>query len=108
MYTASKLYDKLRYIYLQLKMIILQKIRRKRLNVLKSSQKLVADFVEADLPPKPPLERDGIKVKLKPEEIIAEGLKSNSQERKETGTGLKVLTPNKFLTKFPMLLSQIK
>ena len=107
MYTASKLYDKLRYIHLQLKMIILQKIRRKRLNVLKSSQKLAADFVEADLPPKPPLERDG-QVKLKPEEIIAEGLKSNSQERKETGTGLKVLTPNKFLTKFPMLLSQIK
>ena len=107
MYTASKLYDKLRYIHLQLKMIILQKIRRKRLNVLKSSQKLVADFVEADLPPKPTLERDG-QVKLKPEEIIAEGLKSNSQERKETGTGLKVLTPNKFLTKFPMLLSQIK
>ena len=50
----------------------------------------------------PALEGDE-KVKLEPEETIAERRKLNKR-----GTGLWILTPNKPLTRLPILLSQMK
>ena len=55
----------------------------------------------------PPLEGNE-QVKLKPEETIAEIIKLNPRKRRITGTGLKILTPNKLLTRLPILLAQIK
>ena len=56
----------------------------------------------------PALEGDE-KVKLEPEETIAERRKLNHRKKKKKkGTGLWILTPNKPLTRLPILLSQIK
>ena len=60
-----------------------------------------------DLSPMLSLEGDE-KVKLKPEEIIAERVKLNPRKRKNEETGLKILTLNKLLTRLPILLAQIK
>ena len=54
----------------------------------------------------PPLEGDEEKVKVEPQESIAERVKLNPQ--KYEGTELKILTPNKLLTRLPILLAQIK
>ena len=54
-----------------------------------------------------PLEDDK-EVKLEPEKTIAERVKLNLRKRKTTETGFKILTPNKLLTRFPILLAQIK
>ena len=35
-------------------------------------------------------------------------MKSDPQKRKNEKTGLKILTPNKLLTRLPILLAQIK
>ena len=59
------------------------------------------------MPPVPPLE-DNKEVKLDPEETITERIKLNPLKRKLTGKGLKALTPNKLLTRLPILLAQIK
>ena len=55
----------------------------------------------------PALEGDE-EVKLEPEGIIAERIKLNPRKRGNEGTGLKILTPNKLLTRFLILLAQIK
>ena len=58
----------------------------------------------------PPLEGDE-EVKLEPEESIVERVKLNPRKRKKkkkTGTELKILTPNKLLTRLLILLTQIK
>ena len=55
----------------------------------------------------PPLERDE-EVKLEPEETTGKGMKWNPQKRKNTGTKLRILVPNKLLTRLPILLAQIK
>ena len=68
---------------------------------------LILDFDEDDLPTILPLEHDE-EVKLEPKETIAKRIKSNSQKRKTTGTGLKTMTTNKLLTSLPTLLSQKK
>ena len=47
-------------------------------------------------------------VKLEPEETIAERIKLNPRKRKNTGTGLRILAPNKVLARLPILLAQIK
>ena len=47
-------------------------------------------------------------VKVESEETIAERIKLNPRKRKNTGTGIKFLTPNKLLTRLPILLVQIK
>ena len=39
---------------------------------------------------------------------IVKRAKWNPWKRKNTGTGLKILTPNKLLTRLPILLAQIK
>ena len=56
----------------------------------------------------PPLEGDKEIARLEPEETIAERAKLNPQKRKIVGTGLKILTPNKLLTKLSTLLAQVK
>ena len=56
----------------------------------------------------PPLEDDE-GLKSEPEEIIAEQMKLKPREEKIIRTGLKFLTPNKFLTKLPPIsLARIK
>ena len=54
-----------------------------------------------------PLE-DKEEVKSEPEETIAERIKLNPWKRKKTRTVLKILTPNKLLTRLPILLAQTK
>ena len=70
----------------------------------------LADYKDEDkddLLPMPPIE-GGEEVKLEPEETIAERVKLNPKKRKNEGTRLKILTPNKLLTRFPILLAHIK
>ena len=50
----------------------------------------------------PPLEYDE-EVKSEPEETIAEKVKLNPRKRKIEGTGLKILTLDKLLTRLPIL-----
>ena len=49
-------------------------------------------------------------MKSLPEETTAERVKLMSQKIKiqKTGTGIKILSPNKLLTKLPVLLAQVK
>ena len=48
-------------------------------------------------------------VRLKLEEAVAERVKLKPRERKKrAGKGLKILTPNKLITKLPTLLAQTK
>ena len=64
---------------------------------------LILDFDEDELP-----HESDEKVKLEPEETIAERRKLNRPKRKRTGMGLKIMTPNKLLATLPILLAQIK
>ena len=68
---------------------------------------LILDFDRDNLRPMPILEGDE-EVKLEPEEIIVERIKLSLRKRKNTGKGLKILTPNKLLTRLPILLAEIK
>ena len=56
---------------------------------------LILDFDEDVLLPIPPLEDD-------------EEVDLNPQKRKTTETGLKILAPNKLLTRLSILLAQLK
>ena len=47
-------------------------------------------------------------VKLEPEETIAERVKLKPRKRKPEGTGLKLLAPNKLLTRLSILSAQIE
>ena len=64
---------------------------------------LTLDFHEDDLP-----QESDEEVKLEPEETFAEDIKLNPRKRKVTGTGFKILIPNKLSTRLPILLAQIK
>ena len=68
---------------------------------------LYLDEDENYLPPMPALEIDE-EVKLEPEETIDERIKLNLRKWKNEGTGLKILTSNRVLTRLPILLAQIK
>ena len=57
---------------------------------------------EDDLPPMPALE-GGEEVKLDSEWNIAQRWELNPQKRKSEGTGLKILSPKKLLTRLPTL-----
>ena len=74
---------------------------KKRLNVLNRPEKLILDFDEDDLSQKGDEE-----VRLEPEETISEN--EILKKRKITGTVLKILTPNKLLTRLPTLLAQVR
>ena len=97
---ASKLFDKLLNIY-RTQNDNLSEDQKKKINSLNRPENLTLDFPKDDLPPIPLQEADE-KVKLEPEKAIAKTLKLNSQERKNKGTGLKVLTPKKLLNRLPI------
>ena len=65
------------------------------------------DLYLDDLPPMTALE-GGEEVKLEPEETIAERVKQNLRKRINEGTRLKILTPDKLLARFSILLAQMK
>ena len=67
---------------------------------------LYLDEDEDDSLPVPPPLGDDEEIKLEPEETIPERVKLNLW--KITGTGLKILTPNKLLIRLPILLVQKK
>ena len=76
----------------------------KRLEKIKTEEPLEGDEVKTvDLSEMSPLEGD--EVKSEPKEVIAKRVKLNPPRKTETG--LKILTPNKLLTRFPVLLAQI-
>ena len=58
------------------------------------------------MPPLLPLEDDQ-EVTLEPEETIGERIKLITRKRKAIVPGLEILTPNKLLSRLPILLSQM-
>ena len=102
----SKLYDTLLNTY-KTRYGEFSEEARKTISVLNRPENLTFDFGADDLPLMSPLEADK-EVNLEPEETIAEGIKLNSRKRKITGAGLKIVTPNNLLTRFQVLLGQIK
>ena len=97
---TAKLYDKLLNRYTT-QYDNISKGLKKRLNVLNRPGKLILDFDEDDLSQKGDEE-----VRLEPEETISEN--EILKKRKITGTVLKILTPNKLLTRLPTLLAQVR
>ena len=95
--TESKLYYKLLNIYAT-HYDKLSDDSKKMVNVLNRPEVLTLDFDEDHLP----LEGDE-EVKLEPERI-----KLNLRKRKRTRIGIKIVTPNKLLTRPPILLVQLK
>ena len=61
---------------------------------------------EEGLPSMPVREGDE-QVKLEPEDTISKRVKLNTRKKNE-GTGLKILTLTKLLTRLPILLAQVK
>ena len=106
--TALGLYSNLLNIY-KTQYGKLSKAKKKRIKVQDVPENLPIDLylVEYDLPPMPVLERNE-EIKFEPEETITERIKLNSRKRKNAGTGLKVLTPSKLLTRLSILLAQMK
>ena len=98
--TASKLYDKLLNRYTT-QYDNISKGLKKRLSVLNGPEMLILDFDEDDL-----LQKGNEEVKLEPEETISEN--EILKKRKIIGTVLKILTPNKLLTRLPTLLAQVR
>ena len=98
--TASKLYDKLLNRYTT-QYDNISKGLKKRLSVLNGPEMLILDFDGDDL-----LQKGNEEVKLEPEETISEN--EILKKRKITGTVLKILTPNKLLTRLPTLLAQVR
>ena len=100
--TGSKLYYKLLNIYAT-HYDKLSDDSKKMVNVLNRPEVLTLDFDEDHLP----LEGDE-EVKLEPERTIAERITLNLRKRKRTRIGIKIVTPNKLLTRPPILLVQLK
>ena len=97
---TAKLYDKLLNRYTT-QYDNISKGLKKRLNVLNRPEMLILDFDEDDLSQKGDEE-----VRLEPEETISEN--EILKKRKITRTVLKILTPNKLLTRLPTLLAQVR
>ena len=93
--TALELYNKLVNIY----KTQYDKLTESNLNV---PEKLPIELYLDELLLVPPLEDDE-ELKLEPEETITKRTKLNPWKRKATGTGLRIFTPNKLLTRFPIL-----
>ena len=102
--TALEWYNKLLNIY-KTQYDKFTKAHKKRIKLQGIPKNLPIDLYldEDDLPPMPALESNG-----EPEESIAERIKLNPRKIKATGTGLKILTPNKLLTRLPIRLANIK
>ena len=105
---AHELYDKVLIIY-KTQYDKLKQAHQKNIKVQDMPDNLSIDLYldEDHLPPIPTLESNKW-VKLEPEEIIAERGKLNPRKRKNGGKGLKILTPNRLLTRLPILLTQTK
>ena len=100
---ASKLYNKLLNIYTT-HYDKLSEDSGKRVSVLNQPEMSELDFDKCDLLP---LEGDE-GVKLESEQTIAERVKLDLRKRKNERTGLNILTSNRLLTRFSILLAQIK
>ena len=100
---ASKLYNKLLNIYTT-HYDKLSEDSEKRVSVLNQPEMSELDFDKYDLLP---LEGDE-GVKLESEQTIAERVKLDLRKRKNERTGLNILTSNRLLTRFSILLAQIK
>ena len=100
---ASKLYNKLLNIYTTHYDKLLED-SGKRVSVLNQPEMSELDFDKCDLLP---LEGDE-GVKLESEQTIAERVKLDLRKRKNERTGLNILTSNRLLTRFSILLAQIK
>ena len=99
--TALELYNKVLNIY-KPQYDKLAKTKKKRIKSQNVPGTLPTDLYLDDLPPMPAIKGDK-KVKLEPEETIAERVKLSPQKNEESG--LKILTANKLLTRLPMLLA---
>ena len=107
--TALELYNKILNVYKTqyYKLTKAQKKRKKVRNMPKNlSINIYFDEDEEDLSPIP-LIKGNEEVKLQPEETVDERVKLNVGKRKNEETGLKMLTPNKLLTRLTILLAQI-
>ena len=82
----------------------LTKSWKKRVKVQNVSQNLPIDLCLDEDVEDSSLRKGDEEVKLEPKETIAERIKSIPRKRKKTGKGLKILTPNKLLTRIPILL----
>ena len=103
---APKLYDKLLNKY-ETQYDKIPEDSKKILTAPNKPEMLRLNFFGDYFRPMPALEGDE-KVKLEPEETIAERVKLNLPKRKKTGTGLNMLIQNKLLTRLPIFLAQIK
>ena len=89
-------------------MITFQETHKKKINVVNKSKNFTLElYLDEDENEMPPLEDDE-EVKSEPEETIAEKVKLDPRKKKYAGTRLKILIPNKLLTRLPILLPQIK
>ena len=104
---AHELYDKLLNIY-KTQYDKLAKAQRKRIKVQNVPENLPIDLYidEDDLPAMPALEGND-EVKLEQQKTIAVRVKLNSRKKKRRNR-IKILTPNKLLTRLPILLAQIE
>ena len=74
------------------------KVQKKKTNVSNRPENLALDlYLDKDDLPLMPLLEDDEGVITEPEETIAKRVELNSRKRKDTETGLKILTPNKLL-----------
>ena len=105
--TAHELYDKLLDIC-KTQYDKVTKAKKNRIKAQNTPEELPIDlYLSEDEDDLPPLEGDEV-VKLEPEETVSERIKLIPRKRKTRGTGLKILIPNKLLTRLPILLAQIK
>ena len=108
--TALELYSKLLNIY-ETYYSKLTEAQKKWMKVQNMPEIVPIDFYldedKDDLTLATRLEGDGV-VKLEPEETILKRVKLNAQKINNGGARLRILTPNKLLINFPMLLSQSK
>ena len=108
--TALELYSKLLNIY-ETYYSKLTEAQKKWMKVQNMPEIVPIDFYldedKDDLTLATRLEGDGV-VKLEPEETILKRVKLNAQKINNGGARLRILTPNKLLINFPMLLAQSK
>ena len=94
---ASKLHGKLQNMYTT-QYENFSKVQKKKTNVSNRPESLALHlYLDKDDLPLMPLLEDDEGVITEPEETIAKRVELNSRKRKDTETGLKILTPNKLL-----------
>ena len=77
------------------------------INVLNKTKNLNLElYSDEDDDEMTPLVSEKEEMKSEPEETIVERVKLNPRKRKKTGTGLKILSPNKLLPRLSILVAQ--